>query len=191
MEPRIYFISGVCGVGKTSVAKHLKQILPSDKFDVRDFDERGVPDGGGFDWHDRETLYWLAAAAENAYRGKSTVISGFVEPRRFAKVYKEKEHPPAELLLLHASAHTIRKRLMGRYTTPESIQDLNRASGFSLEAFVENNASYVATLHSIFQKAGAPTIQTDSKTPQEIAQEIARDFFGSSSGSSSGSACAG
>jgi nucleoside-triphosphatase THEP1 len=55
--PQVYFISGVSGVGKSSTLKHLKEILPVEKYDVRDFNERGVPDGGGLEWHNNETLY--------------------------------------------------------------------------------------------------------------------------------------
>jgi isoleucyl-tRNA synthetase len=43
---KIYFISGVSGVGKTSTLEQLKKILPQSAFDVRDFDERGVPEFG-------------------------------------------------------------------------------------------------------------------------------------------------
>jgi hypothetical protein len=54
----------------------LKKLLPSDKFDIRDFDERGVPDGGGDVWHSKETKHWLDVATTNAEQGKSTIIFG-------------------------------------------------------------------------------------------------------------------
>ena len=44
----IYFISGVSGVGKTSVMMELKKIEGA-FFDVHDFDERGVPAAAGHD----------------------------------------------------------------------------------------------------------------------------------------------
>jgi len=41
--PKIYFITGVCGVGKSAAIPYLKELLSKDHFDVRDFDERGCP----------------------------------------------------------------------------------------------------------------------------------------------------
>lgn len=173
--PEVYFISGVCGVGKSSVLKHLKALLPADRYDIRDFDERGVPDGGGLEWHNNETLYWLEAAKENAKVGKSTIIGGFAEPERFKKVYKT-EHPKATLFLLHASGDTLRKRLYGRYPTSESIKEINRASGVPLDEFVANNVSYAPELRTIFEKEGAPIIETDTLSSEEVSKEIVRQI---------------
>ena len=175
-KPQVYFVSGVCGVGKSSVLKYLKEILPVDEYDIRDFDERGVPDGGGTEWHNNETLYWLEVANENAKSKKSTIVCGFADPTRFWKVHNKEKHLPATLFLLHASAETIRNRLLGRYPTPESIQEINRASGVPLDEFVENNISYAPILHDIFKNENSPIIYTDTKTPLEVAQEIG-DFI--------------
>jgi len=173
-RPKVYFISGVCGVGKSSVLKHLKELLSEKEYDIRDFDERGVPDGGGLEWHNRETLYWLGIAAENAQHDRSTMICGFAEPERFNKVHNKEKHPPARLLLLHASGDTIRKRLIGRYPTPESVREINRASALPLDQFVENMVSYAPELRSIFEREGAPIIDTDAKTSREVAEEIVK-----------------
>ena len=170
--PEVYFISGVCGTGKTSTLAHLKKLLPADLFDIRDFDERGVPDGGGLEWHNGETSYWLQIASENAKQGKSTIICGFANPEIFKNVHKKEKHPPAQLFLLHASGETIRQRLLGRYPTDESVKEINRASGVPLNEFVENNIAYAPELRSIFEKEGSPIIDTDAKTSEEVAQEI-------------------
>ena len=128
-SPRVYFITGVCGVGKSSTLKHLQKILPAESFDVRDFDERGVPDGGGTVWHNAETFFWLETAVANATQGKSTVVCGFAEPERFWALHNQSVHPPAQLLLLNASGETIRTRLLGRHATPETIAEITRAAG--------------------------------------------------------------
>ncbi len=169
---KVYFISGVCGVGKSSTLKHLKELLPVDAYDVRDFDERGVPDGGGSVWHNNETLYWLDVANENAKDSKSTIICGFADPVRFSKVHDKEKHLPATLILLNASGETIRDRLIGRYPTPESIQEINRASGTELDKFIEGNISYAPELREIFEKENFPIIETDDKTPLEVTQEV-------------------
>lgn len=171
---KIYFISGVCGVGKTSTLLHLKKILSGDLYDVRDFDERGVPDGGGQIWHDGETKHWLKIAAANAKNGKSTVITGFTNPDQFKTVYDIDKNIPAQIILLNASGNTIRTRLYGRYPTPESMQEIHRASGISLDAFVENNTSFAPTLRTIFERNGFPIIETDDRTSEEVAQEVVK-----------------
>ncbi|MFA5967281.1 MAG: AAA family ATPase [Patescibacteria group bacterium] len=171
-SPIVYFISGVSGVGKSSVIKYLKSLLSADEYDIRDFDERGVPAGGGHEWHNAETLYWLETAAENAELGKSTIVCGFVEPERFWKVYSKENHPPAQLVLLHASNDTIKKRLLSRYQTPESIAEISRAAGVPLDKFIEDILSAAPWLYDIFKKEGAPIIDTENKTPEEVAQEI-------------------
>lgn len=177
--PQVYFISGVCGTGKSSVLKHLKNILPADQYDVRDFDERGVPDGGGSEWHDNETLYWLNVATENAKQNKSTIICGFAEPKKIKKIHKTEAHPPAKLFLLHASGDIIRQRLLKRHATSESIKEINRASGVTLEKFIKNNISYAPELRAIFEDEGTPIIETDTKTPKEVAKEIKKYILNS------------
>ncbi len=168
---KVYFISGVSGVGKSSVMKDLKRLLSQDKYDIRDFDERGVPDGGGFQWHNDETLHWLNMAQENALQGKSTIICGFNEPDRIRKVHGA-HHPPFEIILLNATPDTVAKRLRGRYPTKESEKEIERASGGTLEKFIENCAGYAPTMRKLFEDDKRPIIDTDTKTPTEVAEEI-------------------
>lgn len=174
---KIYFISGVCGVGKSSVLKHLKNLLPTDKYDIRDFDERGVPDGGGQEWHDGETFLWLDIAKENSKKDKSTIVCGFQNPERFRQLHKKEVHIPATLFLLHASADTLRKRLFGRYPTTESILEINRASGVSLDKFVEDNVSFAPQLRILFEEENSLVIETDTMTPEEVAKEISKQIL--------------
>ena len=169
---KVYFISGVCGTGKSSTLKYLKNFLSADKYDIRDFDERGVPNGGGLEWHNNETLHWLEIAKENASQGKSTIICGFANPETFKTVYKKEMYPSAVLFLLNASGETIRKRLLGRHSTPESVKEINRASAVPLGRFIEENISFAPKLKVIFEKDNYPIIETDDKTPEEVSREI-------------------
>lgn len=163
-------------MGKTSTMKDLQKLLPPDKFNIRDFDERGVPDGGGPAWHRTETAHWLSVATQNAAEDKSTIICGFNEPERIWAVHT-KTHPDVELILLHANADTIRKRLRGRYPTVESEKEIERASGTSLEKFIENCVSYAPTLHKKFEKENYLIVDTDDKTPEEVAREITKKII--------------
>lgn len=170
--PQLYFVSGVSGVGKSSTMKHLKEMLSADKFDIRDFDERGVPDGGGQEWHDAETLHWFEVASENANKGKSTIVCGFANPDRIVKL-RQSHHVPAKLILLHASPEVIRKRLLKRESTPERIKEIERAAGKPLEQFIEDNSDFALQLRTIFDKHRHPIVETDDKTSEEISEEIA------------------
>jgi len=171
INPAVHFISGVSGVGKSTVIKRLKTLL-SAEYEIHDFDERGVPENAGPDWHDQETLHWLEVASENAKLGKSTIIGGVMEPERFAKVYDKNSHPPAQLIFLHASEDVLRQRLMGRYTTPESREDIKRASGRAYDKYIEDMVADAPGLLMAFEKAGLPVINTDTKSPEEVAREI-------------------
>ena len=130
-----------------------------------------VPDGGGNAWHAKETSYWLDISATNAQNGKSTIICGFNEPTRIEAVRTEK-HPNVTLILLDASPETIEKRLHGRYPTKESEKEIERASGVLLEKFIQDCISYLPAMRKNFQEKGLPIIETDNKSPDEIAQEI-------------------
>jgi RNase adaptor protein for sRNA GlmZ degradation len=176
MKPKIYFISGVSGVGKSSAMEHLKKLLPQKDFDIRDFDERGVPDGGGPTWHKQETAHWLEIGTENADQGKSTIICGFNEPERVRAV-KTQTHSEVELILLNANGDTIRKRLLGRYPTKESEKEIERAAGMPLMQFAEECAIFAPKLRDLFAKEGCMIIDTDTKAPAEVAQEISTNLL--------------
>ena len=172
-SPKIYFITGVSGVGKTSTMEHLKKALPAGMYDVHDLDERGVPDGGGLSWLNRETRHWLDIAKQNAVEGKNTVICGFANPELFKKVHKPSDDILAELILLHASGDTLNKRLRRRHSTPKSVKEIERASGVSLDEFIKNNIEFAPKFREIFEKSEYPyIIKTDNKTPEEVADLI-------------------
>lgn len=170
-NPQLYFVSGVSGVGKSSTIKYLKEMLPAEEYDIRDFDEHGVPDGGGREWHDRATLEWFDMALENAKGGKSTIVCGFTDPERIQNLHKP-HHLPVQLFLLHASPETVRERLLKRESTPERIQEIERAAGKPLEEFIKDSSSYAVTLRSLFEKESFPIIETDMKYPEKVAKEL-------------------
>lgn len=169
---KIIFISGVSGVGKTSVKDHLKSLLSPELVDVRDLDERGVPDGGGIAWLLSETRHWLDVAKTNAQEDKDTIICGFANPELFEQVYNKENDIPAEIILLDASSGVIEQQLRGRHTTHESLREIERAAGKPFDEFVAGCVSFAPTLRAIFEKHSYPIIDTDNKTPSEVAQKI-------------------
>lgn len=172
MMYKIYFISGVSGVGKSSTIKHLKESLKSEKYDIRDFDERGVPDGGGLEWLNSETRHWLDIAKHNAKNRRHTIICGFVNPELFKDVYEKYRDISYELILLHAKEGTIESRLRKRHSTQESIKEIERASGQSFDDFIKNSTGFAPELKKIFEQYGYNIISTDNKEPEEVSREI-------------------
>jgi broad-specificity NMP kinase len=169
---KIFFVSGVSGVGKSSTLPILKKLLPKDKYDVRDLDERGVPDGGGLDWLKNETRHWIDIGNTNASAGKNTVICGFANPEIFTGVHKNNQDLPAVLILLNAESHSLRTRLLGRHNTPESIKEIERASSVPVSDFIKNNVEYAPKFKQIFIDAKFPIVETDNKTPEEVSKEV-------------------
>ncbi len=161
-------------MGKTSILEHLKKILPADEYEVRDIDERGVPDGGGQVWLDAETRHWIDIANLNALTGKNTVITGFTNPEQFKKIHNPDKDVPAQIILLDASVDALKKRLYGRHVTPESRKEIERAAGVSLDEFVEQCVSFLPELRKVFERYNLPIVDTDNKTPETIAREVAK-----------------
>ena len=171
MQSKIYFISGVSGVGKSSLIPHLKDLLSPDGFEVHDLDERGVPDDGGRTWHDNEVRHWIDVGNKNATRGVSTVICGFAEPEGLARVSQEKDLPII-VCLLDASDDTLRARLVGRHTTPQSIAEIERASGKPVSEFIDKMIADAPLVRDLFVRNSCTIVGTDNKTPRQIAEEV-------------------
>lgn len=169
---KTYFISGVSGVGKSSTINFLRLKLNADKYDIRDLDERGVPDGGGREWIKNETRFWLDTAKLNALNGKNTIICGFANPEVMNTVIKKDEDQPVQIILLHASAYILKKRLMTRHSSNESIKEIERASGVPLSKFIDNNVKFLTKFKEICDSYNCPVIDTDGKTPEKVADEI-------------------
>lgn len=170
--PKIIFITGVCGSGKSSLIPHLKTRLPGEQFDIRDFDERGVPDNVGRQWRLNETKRWLGVGAKNAKNGISTIIAGFSKPDEIQNMPSAED---VEILfcLLDASPDTIRKRLSGRYATQESQKEIKRVSGDTPEQFIEDNAVYTSQMKKLCKNWECYVVNTDNLNPEEVATNVA------------------
>lgn len=169
--PQTYFVSGVCGVGKSAIMPYLKELLPAEKFDVRDFDERGVPDSADSAWRKQEVQKWLEIATESAKQGISTIICGFAKSKDFEGVVSE-DTPPIEILLLDADAEMIRKRLMGRYSKDGVFDETRKVIGKPVTEFIESNVYYCDIMRKECAEEGCKIIDTSSSTPEEVAQKV-------------------
>lgn len=163
----ITFITGASGVGKSSVIKPLRLLLDPKKFTIHDFDERGVPDAADQSWRIGETKYWVDIGRKNIQKGVKTIICGGARPSDIEK------SSDVLFIFLDAEDAVIRKRLLSRYTTPESIREIERASGKSLEQFVIENEEFLKDRRKEVSAYNMINIETTHLSNQEVANKIA------------------
>ncbi len=164
MSAKIIFIIGANGVGKTTVMNEVQKLLPGSYFEVHDFDERGVPNNADKTWRISETNYWVSAGKENQKKGVSTLIFGFSKPEEIGS--------EAEIILLDVNEKTIQERIKNRYQTEESLVELTRTTGKTLEKFITDNIYVSSLLRKSCDVLGCKIVSTDAKAPESIAAEI-------------------
>ena len=167
-----YFISGASGVGKTSTMLCLKPILPS-KFEVHDFDERGVPNNADHEWRLKETLYWINLGKEKSKENITLVLFGFFNPDELKNIENDFLQTKIGNILLDGGADIIEQRLRNRNTDSDVKTDLERVVG-SAEDFIQNNSKFVPVLRDIFKKYKYPIIDTSYLNPEAVAEELAQ-----------------
>ncbi len=125
---KIFFITGSSGIGKTTLARNLKNLL-SDQYKVYDFDERGVPPDADLLWRKKTTLGWLETAEENRKEGIGTIVVGLSQPDEVTEL-NSAYRLPIRFVLLDASDKEIEKRLYAyRFSTPHRIANLMKYTG--------------------------------------------------------------
>lgn len=173
MKPKVIFIIGVNGVGKSTLLPYLKSLLPEDVFETHDFDERGVPDNADKNWRINETVYWTGLGEKNKEKGLSTLVCGFIKPYEIIENSKGLSETPI-IFFLDADKETIETRIKSRYLTEESIVELNRATGKSVEKFIMDNVYISSLLKKDCEELGCKIINTNDRTPEDIAREISK-----------------
>ena len=173
MIPKMYIVSGVNGVGKTSVMPSLRERLDSEHYVIHDFDERGVPDGADRTWRMSELKKWIEISRDNAQKNLSTIICGFTKIGDFEEL-NVPNAPNVELILLHADSETVRKRLEGRYTKDGVFDETQKVIGKPVTEFIEGNVWYSNKMLEEFQEHNGTVIDTSDITPDEVAEQIVK-----------------
>ncbi len=170
---KIFFISGVNGVGKSSIMPHLRLLLSPDKFAIHDFDERGVPKDADKNWRIAETKYWVNQGIELAQKNKNIVICGFVKPEDFQAL---PDIEPLEIvkILLDAQPEIIRQRLVNRYTKNGHYDESQQVIGKPVSAFIAGNLHILSQMKTMFEELNCPIIDTSNLTPEKVATEVAK-----------------
>lgn len=164
MLSKIYFIIGANGVGKTTLLSHVRNLLSEHSFKLHDFDERGVPDNADKNWRINETDYWIQLGEENKKKDISTIICGFSKPEEIDK--------RAEIILLDVDANSLEKRLGERYQTEESLKELKRTTGKTLDKFVSDNIYTSSLLRKSCEEQKCKIIDTSHFSPEEVAKQV-------------------
>ncbi|MDP1883952.1 MAG: hypothetical protein Q8L10_01145 [Candidatus Moranbacteria bacterium] len=167
---KIYFISGVNGIGKSTIMPFLSSLLPADKFEIHDFDERGVPENADRNWRISETQHWIDEGMRLAQENKSTVICGFVKVADFP----DSESLEIVKIFLDAQPETIRQRLTKRYTNKDGVFDENqKVIGKIIKEFIDGNIYISGQMKEAFEELNAPVVDTTNLTPEETAKSVA------------------
>ncbi len=169
MLPKIYFVIGANGVGKSTLLSHLVALLPQSLFELHDFDERGVPDNADKSWRISETNYWMSLGEKNRLDGLATIICGFSKPEEIGE--------RAEIILLDVNESSLEKRLRGRYQTPESLKELERTTGKTVEKFLADNIYVSSLLRKSCEERGCKIIETSDVSPAGVAQTVAEFIY--------------
>lgn len=169
---RIYFISGVNGIGKTSIMPFLQASLPANQFEIHDFDERGVPANADGNWRILETKYWVDLGVELLLEGKSLIVCGFVKPADFREMLSS-DTLCITLIFLDATPEIIRQRLVGRYTKDGYFDESQMVIGKPVNVFIDGNIWISAQMKESFRKLNFPIIDTSNLTPEEVAKKVA------------------
>jgi adenylate kinase len=168
---KIYFISGVCGVGKSTIIPYLKSLLSQSRYSVFDFDERGVPENADRDWRMSETKHWIEEGNRLTQENKCAVICGFIKPDDLPNL-TDKESAEIRLILLDAESEIIRQRLIKRYTKNNVFDESQKVIGKPVNEFIDNNVYFSAKMKDIFKKHDCPIVDTSNLTPEEAAKKV-------------------
>ena len=172
MKPQLFIITGVNGIGKSTVIPDLKRKLDPVSFVVHDFDERGVPDNADREWRKSEMKYWVTVAKSNLGENLSTVVCGFVKVSDINSALEDTPDITVSVCVLDASPVTISKRILSRYTTPESLVELERTTGKTPEKFVSDNVWVASKFREEANENSYYILDTNEKKPGQVATDI-------------------
>ncbi|MEK7142428.1 MAG: hypothetical protein AAB818_02485 [Patescibacteria group bacterium] len=174
---KIYFISGVNGIGKTTIMPPLEALLSNDKYEIHDFDERGVPENADGVWRISETRHWVNKGIELGNENKSIIVCGFIKPADLQDLLLDKSLG-ITLILLDARPEIIRQRLVGRYTKNGYFDESQTVIGKPINVFIDGNIYILKQMKKMFEELDCPIIDTSDITPEEVAKQVAELVLG-------------
>ena len=153
---RIYFISGACASGKTSIIEPLKEALH--EFIICDFDAVGVPNHPTKEWREKTTRRLINAYFVQTNEKYEQIIIGLTIPQEVKKLLPQRYWKNVIYILLDVSPEEQHKRLQKRGEKREYILNDKEEKVFRFRNFLaESGFSYFI-------------IDTTTLTSQEVAE---------------------
>ncbi|MGO4530217.1 AAA family ATPase [Paenibacillus sp. 2TAF8] len=149
----LFVITGASGTGKTTVASHVRELLP--EFDVFDMDIIN-----NVDWQIAKEN-WLRVAYSISLSGRGTVLCGTMVPENIASSQYIERFDRIHYVNLHCDDATREMRLQARGWDRNAIEDHRNFANWLLQ-----NAD------KAFDPA-MPTVDTTDLSSEEAAKQIA------------------
>lgn len=172
MKPQLFIITGVNGIGKSTIIPELKNVLDSTNFVVHDFDERGVPDNADREWRKSEIKHWFTIAEQNISKNLSTVVCGFMKMSDIKYALENGHSIKVSVCVLDASPETISSRILSRYLTTENLIKLKHTTNKTPEKFVSDNIWVASKFREEANENAYYLLDTNEQKPDEIATSV-------------------
>lgn len=166
----IFMIIGSNGVGKSTIIPLLKQGL-ANNFHIYDFDERGVPNKADKTWRQLETFHWLKLGKTNLQSNTSTVICGFMKPNEIIEISESLDMHP-RVCLLDINEVNLKERLLSRYKNDKNTKELLRATGKTVNKFIEDNIYTLSLLRKTSKEHFFHILDTNQLSPTQVAKSV-------------------
>ena len=164
----VVWLTGLPGSGKTTLARHVKEILESQGYRVElidgDWARRTVSKGAGFTREERmrhlERIAWIARLlARNGVIVLCSFVSPYREAREMVRRIVEEEAPFIEVYV-HASLETVIRRDPKGLYAKALRGEIKHMTGIDDPYEPPENPDMIA--------------DTEKHTPEELAQRLAR-----------------
>ncbi len=172
MRAQLFIITGVNGIGKSTIIPELKDKLNSINFVVHDFDERGVPNNTDSEWRKSELKHWLTIAEHNISKNLSTIVCGFMKISDIMYALENADSIKISVCVLDASPETISIRISSRYLTSESLIELERTTGKTLEKFASDNIWIASKFREEVKENAYYVLDTNEQSPYKVATNV-------------------
>jgi thymidylate kinase len=166
------FITGASSTGKSTLIKHLKEVLPKDKYDVHDIDEADLWTDDYPAWRNEKIDYWLKQSLTNTKAGITTILGGIIYPDNVMQAPTYEPDIPLSYILLHASPEVITQRFNSRYSTKKRAA-MTAEQRTELETRLKRQIEISDELKTAYEKLqGVTIIDTSDLSPEEVLRKV-------------------
>lgn len=129
--PKIIFLSGASGAGKTTIVNKLKEDIKQEDIVLLNFDSIGVPSeeemirefGSGREWQQKTTYRWVELITTQYKDKKCVIIEGQVDLNFILSAFELYNVTNYKILLIHSNKDDRHERLLKERKQPELINE--------------------------------------------------------------------